>query len=65
MVADWKNGQTYDLHVKVTQTASDLKSSTFDVIEATDETVEAEPEEAPAPAAKPKAPKPSVVVAKY
>jgi hypothetical protein len=67
MVKDWSVGGTYELRVKVRQTGASESTATFDVIEATDESVEAEPEEAPeeAPPPKPKASKPSIVIAKY
>lgn len=64
MVAPWKVGGEYEIHLKVKQVGATPETATFEVIEATDESVEAEPEEAP-PVVKPKAAKPPVAVAKY
>lgn len=64
MVAPWKVGGEYEIHLKVKQTGATAETASFEVIEATDETMEAEPEEV-APAPKPKVGKPPVAVAKY
>lgn len=61
MVAGWKNGSEYDLRVKVRQTSTDSKSAKFELVQATDETEEAETEEE-YPAEKPKMGKPSIVI---
>jgi hypothetical protein len=65
LVTPWKVGGEYEIHLKVRQTGATPETATFEVIEATDESVEPEAEEAPPPAAKPKASKPSIVIAKY
>lgn len=65
MVAPWKVGGEYEIHLKVKQTGATPETATFEVIEATDETMEAAPEEEVAPAPKPKVGKPPITVPKY
>lgn len=45
MVSAWEVGGEYELRLKVKQTSADPEMASFEVIEATDETSEAEPEE--------------------
>lgn len=66
MVSSWKDGEEYELHLRVVQTSSTPEATSFDVVEANDMTEGGMPEsemEGEQPAEKPNRTKPALVIA--